>query len=85
MEVAVDSLRRREQIKHLPQGKFKVHLSEVEQPSQVLVALGASRVTRRVPQAEGAVALRRGGWQHGAEYQIGRAEGGEDKQEKNRR
>lgn len=68
VEVAVNSLWRRKQVKHLPHRKLKVHLSEMEQPSQVLVALGACRVTCSVPNAEGAVAVRRGGWQHGAEY-----------------
>lgn len=70
VEVAVDSLWGREQVKHLPQGKFKVHLPEMEQPSQVLVAFGARCVACSVPGAEGAVAVRRGGGQHGAESKI---------------
>lgn len=72
MEVAVDPLRRGEQVEHLPKGEVKVHLSEMEQPSKVLVALGAGSVTRGIPQAQGSVALRRGGGQHGAGEQIGR-------------
>lgn len=66
VKVAVDPLWRCEQVKHLPQGKFKVHLSEVQQPPQVLVAFGPSRVACGVPGAKGTVALRRGGGQHGA-------------------
>lgn len=66
VEVAVDALRRREEVEHLPQGELKVHLPHVEQPPQVLVALGAGRVAGRVPGARRAVAVRRGGRQHGA-------------------
>lgn len=73
MEVAVDSLWRREQVKHLPQGEFKVHLFEMEQPSEVLVALCSRRVTCSIARTEGAVALRRSGRQHGAEDHVGRA------------
>lgn len=36
LKVSVDILRFVEKIKHLPNGKFKVHLSEVEYPPQVL-------------------------------------------------
>lgn len=70
VEVAVDPLRRREQVEHLPQGKLKVHLPEMEQSPQVLVALGASRVTCGIPGARGAVAVWRGGRQHGAGCQT---------------
>lgn len=66
VEVAVDPLWRREQVQHLPQGKFKVHLSEVQQPPQVLVALGPRRVACSVSGAKGTVAVVRGGRQHGA-------------------
>lgn len=70
MEVAVDPLRRREEVKHLPQGEVKVHLPEVEQPPQVLVALGAGRVASGVPGSERAVAALRRGRQHGAGNQT---------------
>ena len=33
VEVSINSLWRRKQIKHLPQGKFKVHLTEIKQSS----------------------------------------------------
>ena len=36
LKVSVDILRFVEEIKHLPDGKFKIHLSEVKYPSQVL-------------------------------------------------
>lgn len=75
MEVAVDSLWRRKQVKHLPEGKFKVHLPEMEQPPQVLVALGTRCVASSVPGTEGAVAVLRGGRQHGAGNEIKSAYG----------
>lgn len=67
VEVAVDSLRRREQVEHLPHGELKVHLPEMQQSPQVLVALCTRRVACGVPGAEGTVAVGRGGRQHGAE------------------
>lgn len=67
MKVAVDSLRRRKQVDHLPQGKFKVHLSEIKQAPEVLVAFGARCVARSVPGAGSAVAVGCSGRQHAAE------------------
>lgn len=69
MEVAVDPLWRGEQVKHLPQGKLKVHLLEMEEPPQVLVAFGTRCVPRSVSGAQGTVALPRGGRQHAAKKQ----------------
>lgn len=69
VKIAVDPLRWREQIKHLPQSKIKVHLSEMQQPPQIFVTFGTRRVARSIPGTEGAVAVWRGGWQHGAEKQ----------------
>ena len=42
LKVSVDILRFVEKIEHLPNGKFKVHLSEVEYPPQVLKSLSMS-------------------------------------------
>jgi len=70
VEVPVDSLRRSEQVEHLPQRELEVHLAQVEQPAQVLVALRPGRVPGGVPGAQRPAApapgaARRGG-QHGA-------------------
>lgn len=74
LEVSVHSLRRGKQVKHLPQGEFKVHLSEMKQPPQVLVALRTRCVPCSVPGTEGTVAVWRRGGQHGAENEIRRCE-----------
>ena len=42
LKVSVDILRFVEKIEHLPNGKFKVHLSEVEYPPQVLKSISMS-------------------------------------------
>lgn len=66
VEVAVHPLRRGEQVKHLPHGELKVHLLEVQQAAQVLVALSAGGVSSGIAGVQAAVGLflrgvRRGG------------------------
>lgn len=55
VEVAVHFLWGCEQIEHLPYGELEVHLSEMQEPPQVLVAFGTGRVPCRIPCAEAAV------------------------------
>lgn len=58
VEIPVHSLGGREQVEHLPGGELEIHLTETEEPAQVLVALGAGRMARRIPGAQRPVALR---------------------------
>lgn len=55
VEVAVHFLWRCEQVEHLPHGKLKIHLSEMQESPQVLVALGSGRVPRCILRTQAAV------------------------------
>lgn len=57
VEVAVHFLRRGEQVKHLPHGELKVHVFEVHEAAQVLVALRAGGVPSGIAGVQAAVGL----------------------------
>lgn len=76
VEVPVDPLRRGEQVEHLPEGELEVHLSEVEQPPQVLVALRPGRVPGRVAGAQRPVALAAGADGGGGQHRAGAGRSG---------
>lgn len=57
VEVAVHSLWRGEQVKHLPHGELKVHLFEVQEAAQVFVALSAGGVSSSITGVQAAVGL----------------------------
>lgn len=57
VEVAVHSLWWGEQVKHLPHGELKVHLFEVQEAAQVLVALSAGGVSSSIAGVQAAVGL----------------------------